>query len=141
MSFTVDYTVQFHETDAAGVVYFANGLTICHGAYEASLAAVGINLAEFFSPKKLAYPIVRATIDFWRPMQCGDHVKIELLPQHLDKSTFEVQYSILFHGESRQPVAQALTRHVCIGVPERQRHPLPTEIEDWIQRWGECASR
>jgi len=141
MSFTVDHTVQFHETDAAGVVYFANGLTICHGAYEASLAAADINLAEFFSPKKLAFPIVRATIDFWRPMQCGDHVKIELLPQPLDKSTFEVQYSILSPSQSRQPVAHALTRHVCINLPERQRHSLPTEVEVWLQRWGECANR
>ena len=34
------------DTDAAGVVYFAKGLEICHEAYEESLAKAGINLNQ-----------------------------------------------------------------------------------------------
>ncbi|MFS8118916.1 MAG: acyl-CoA thioesterase, partial [Microcoleus sp.] len=44
MSFSYTRTVRFQDTDAAGVVYFANVLAMCHEAYEASLAASGINL-------------------------------------------------------------------------------------------------
>jgi 1,4-dihydroxy-2-naphthoyl-CoA hydrolase len=140
--FTVRHTVRFHETDAAGVVYFSNGLTICHNAYEASLAAVGIDLSRFFSPGDLAYPIVRAKIDYQQPIRCGDELKIWLWPQQLEKSTFEVEYQIFnFREQVDRPLARALTRHVCIEPRTRQRHSLPREMENWLQRWGEVANK
>ncbi|MEM6500966.1 MAG: thioesterase family protein [Cyanobacteria bacterium P01_C01_bin.89] len=49
MVFSYSYQVQFKDTDGAGVVYFSRFLDICHGAYEASLAAKGIILRDFFS--------------------------------------------------------------------------------------------
>jgi len=36
MPFTYSRTVHFADTDAAGVVFFANFLAICHEAYEES---------------------------------------------------------------------------------------------------------
>lgn len=48
MSFYYTRIVHFQDTDAAGVIYFANILAICHEAYEASLAAFNINLRFFF---------------------------------------------------------------------------------------------
>lgn len=137
MGFTVTHTVRFQETDAAGVVYFANGLTICHGAYEASLAAVGMNLTEFFGPGQLAYPIVQATIDFRRPMRCGDRLEISLQPQRLDDSSFDVRYRLTLQPQSEKPAAEALTRHVCVATQARQRHPLPPAMETWLQRWAD----
>ncbi len=135
MDFTVNHTVRFHETDAAGVVYFANGLTICHGAYEASLAAVGIDLSEFFGQGPLAYPIVRATIDFRHPMECGHQLQIHLEPERLDESSFQVRYQIALLIQPNKLVAEACTRHVCIGRESRRRQPLPPEMVTWLQRW------
>ena len=48
MAFTLRRVIRFQETDAAGVVYFANLLALCHEAYEASLAHAGIALKPFF---------------------------------------------------------------------------------------------
>ena len=42
MPFVYHRTIRFADTDAAGVVFFPNYLTICHEAYEESLAAAGI---------------------------------------------------------------------------------------------------
>jgi hypothetical protein len=39
MPFSYVRTVRLADTDAAGVVYFARTLSICHEAYEAALAA------------------------------------------------------------------------------------------------------
>ncbi|MEM9980588.1 MAG: acyl-CoA thioesterase, partial [Cyanobacteria bacterium P01_D01_bin.2] len=62
-SYTYRRTIRFHETDAAGVVYFANVLTLCHEAYEASLAAAGINVRVFFGGGSLAVPVVHGSVD------------------------------------------------------------------------------
>ncbi|MHC5822651.1 MAG: acyl-CoA thioesterase, partial [Nostoc sp.] len=49
MPFTYNRTVRFQDTDAAGVVYFASVLSICHEAYEESLEASSINIKDFFT--------------------------------------------------------------------------------------------
>ncbi|PSN18338.1 1,4-dihydroxy-2-naphthoyl-CoA hydrolase [filamentous cyanobacterium CCP5] len=128
--FSYSRTIRFHETDGAGVVYFANVLVLCHEAYEASLAFVGIDLQRFFDGQGLAYPIVHASIDFRRPLRCGQEVLIDLAPHQQQESHFEVQYHLTHDART---VGSALTRHVCIDA-QRQRSPLPPEILGWIQR-------
>ena len=141
MPFTYPRTIHFHETDAAGVVYFANGLTLCHEAYEASLAAVGIALGEFFAVTERAYPIVHARIDFRRPLACGDQVLILVTPLAISDTSYEVTYEIQSDKirsdpTAERPLASALTRHVCIEVSTRSRAVLPASIQQWLRRWG-----
>ncbi|MFO0171527.1 MAG: acyl-CoA thioesterase, partial [Aphanizomenon sp.] len=116
MAFAYYYTVRFQDTDAAGVVYFANGLRICHEAYEVSLAASGINLKSFFTNSSVAFPIVHANVDFFRPMYCGDNLVISLLPEKIGLDKFEITYEIMV---DEVMVAKAITRHVCINVSSR----------------------
>lgn len=134
MPFTYTRTIRFQDTDAAGVVYFANVLAMCHEAYEESLAASDINLKLFFSNPNVAIPIVHASADFFSPMFCGDKVLIQLIPQHLSSEKFEVNYQ--FIAENRV-VAQATTRHVCIDAATRSRKEIPAEMIRWLQQWKE----
>ena len=84
MTFTYTRTVRFKDTDAAGVVYFANVLAMCHEACEESLASSGINLKVFFSNSSVTIPIVHASVDFLRPMFCGDQLLINLITKLKD---------------------------------------------------------
>ncbi|ERT09774.1 1,4-dihydroxy-2-naphthoyl-CoA hydrolase domain protein [Lyngbya aestuarii BL J] len=124
-------TVRFQDTDAAGVVYFANILTICHEAYEASLAAAKINLKTFFCNPDFAIPIVHTSVDFFQPLFCGDRLLIHLMPQQITENTFEINYNILLH-DSEKWVAKAITKHVCIHPNSRIRQQLPDEILHWL---------
>ncbi|HIK46129.1 MAG TPA: acyl-CoA thioesterase [Leptolyngbyaceae cyanobacterium M65_K2018_010] len=138
MGFSIDHQVRFHETDAAGVLYFAHGLALCHTAYEDSLQAVGINLSDFFrAAAEIAYPIIHTSMDYRRPMHCGDRVTISLQPTRLDISTFEISYSLSQQSDQAVLLAQALTRHVCIDTQSRTRLPLPAPMEDWLKRWAD----
>lgn len=132
MSFTHKRTVRFQDTDAAGVVYFANVLSICHEAYEASLAASGINLQSFFKNPEAAIPIIHASVDFRRPMFCGDELLIHLTPQLLDDTKFEIAYQILAASSPEQQLAKAITRHVCINPLTRVKAQLPEYIIQWL---------
>lgn len=134
MGYIFEHHVRFHETDGAGVVYFANELVMCHAAYEASLEAAGLDLGAFFGAEAMAYPIVHASMDYRRPLRCGDRVTIHLTPTRLDDSSFEIQYQLTLEATV---VAQAVTRHVCIEVASRRRSPLPTEMEQWLVQWGD----
>lgn len=134
MPFIYQRTVRFQDTDAAGVVYFANVLTMCHEAYEESLAASGINIKLFFSTPNVAIPIVHASVDFFRPIFCGDQVSIHLSPCQLGDNNFEINY-IIMSADGRQ-ITKAITRHVCINPVSRSRQELSNEMMLWLQQWG-----
>lgn len=140
MSFNYRRTVLFKDTDAAGVVYFANVMSMCHEAYEASLAETGISLQSFFCYPKVAYPITNATVDFFQPMFCGDRQMIQLTPRQLGSSEFETLYEIYIDSEDDNTpmpcIARASMRHVCINAIARAKSSLPPEVVNWLKRWG-----
>jgi 1,4-dihydroxy-2-naphthoyl-CoA hydrolase len=133
MPFTYHRTIYFHDTDAAGVVYFANVLSMCHEAYEASLAASGINLKKFFSGQSIALPIVHAEIDFLKPMFCGEEYAIQVLPSQLTESKFQIDYKISLFNNPEYQSGKATTLHVCIDTAFRTRAPLPPDVLQWLQ--------
>lgn len=122
-------TIYLADTDAAGVVYFASLLSICHEAYEASLKAANLDLRRFFGDASAAIPIAHAEIDFFRPLHAGDHLEILLRGQILQEDSFEIEYQILLRGEC---VARARTRHVCINPQTRQKQPLSESMLQWL---------
>lgn len=132
MPFVYHRRIYFADTDAAGVVYFANVLSICHEAYEASLAASGTPLADFFRNDQQAVPIIHASVDFRHPLVCGDQILIELTPRLLSESQFEITYEIRFQEVPGKLVATAITRHLCIHPATRTRHPLSETLQQWL---------
>ncbi|HBR00710.1 acyl-CoA thioesterase [Roseofilum sp. Belize BBD 4] len=133
MPFYYTRTVRFAETDAAGVVYFANLFQFCHEAYEASLATAGIDLKEFFCQPKIAFPIIHSEADFYRPLTCGDCLDIELTPVFCPPDEYEINYKIRLADRA---VAKATTRHVCIDAHQRTRQPLPKVLLNWLHKWS-----
>jgi 1,4-dihydroxy-2-naphthoyl-CoA hydrolase len=133
-SFVYDRIIHFQDTDAAGVVYFANGLSLCHEAYEASLAASGIDLKAFFRGAAIAVPITQASIDFFKPMFCGDRIAICLTPSLLTPESFQIEYQLYFDeiNIEKQAIAKALTKHTCIDPSTRKRCNLSHELLKWL---------
>lgn len=137
------HTIRLEDTDAAGVVYFARLLSICHYAYEAAIAQAGINLAQVLAEGELAIPIIEAQIRFFAPLCLGDEITIKVVPKTIEASQFQVDYSIYTprdkHGGDR-PVSQASTHHVCINPKTRQRQPLTPQLTQWLQSSESSAS-
>jgi 1,4-dihydroxy-2-naphthoyl-CoA hydrolase len=148
MSFSYEYIVEFRDTDAAGVVYFASILSICHVAYEASLIQSGIDLKVFVNNPEFAVPIFHVSADFLKPLYCGDRVIIKLTPKQLDNCRFEVGYEIepidrkllvsktSSTNEKNSVFATAISRHVVINPQTRKRTKLSESIANWLNEWG-----
>ncbi|MEB3230390.1 MAG: thioesterase family protein [Leptolyngbyaceae bacterium] len=146
MPFTYKRMVQFRDTDAAGVVYFANVLSMCHEAYEASLQAAGIELRQFFGDRHHAIPIVHAEVDLFQPMFCGEIYRISLIPQLLKPSEFLITYHLSAAIGELEPdiaeekgktgaIARAITCHVCIDPNHRRRQPLNPPMQNWLEQF------
>lgn len=133
MKFDYLRRIYLNDTDAAGVVYFAKGLEICHQAYEESLAEQGISLKQMIQEGKTALPIVHAEIDFLRPLVCGDQIQISLVASLINQSEFAISYQISLIDYLEQILVKAQTRHVCINPQVRQRMDLPAIMLKWLE--------
>jgi 1,4-dihydroxy-2-naphthoyl-CoA hydrolase len=127
-------TIRLADTDAAGVVYFAHLLSICHEAYEDALEQAGISLRTVIESQTAILPIVHGEIDFYQPLFCGDRIIIHLQPQLISPHRFEITYQIYRSDTPSQSCAIAKTRHVCIHPETRQRKALSNSIQQWIDR-------
>jgi 1,4-dihydroxy-2-naphthoyl-CoA hydrolase len=126
--------VRFGDTDAAGVIHFHQLLRWCHEAWEESLERYGIPFSELFpvpgAEPCIALPIVHCSADFRRPLKCGDPLAIDLQPERIDGSSFEVHYRFRSRGED---MARGLIRHVAIETVRRVRCSLPEALAGWLE--------
>jgi len=132
MPFAYSRTVHFPDTDAAGVVFFARYLSICHEAYEEALAAAGVPLATFFADHGVVVPVAKSEATYLRPLECGDKLRIDLAPRALSENSYAIDYVIWKLGAAEKRAAVIRTEHVCISSKTRERLPLPAPVAAWV---------
>jgi 1,4-dihydroxy-2-naphthoyl-CoA hydrolase len=133
MSFSYQRMIHFSDTDAAGVVFFANYLGLCHEAYEESLAAAGIDLPAFFAEHAVIVPIAKSEADYLRPLRVGDKVRVAIVPEPLTEDSYAINSEIVKLGAPEKKAARVRTEHVCIDVGTRKRRPLPPALAAWLR--------
>jgi 1,4-dihydroxy-2-naphthoyl-CoA hydrolase len=140
MSFIYQRTIHFADTDAAGVVYFANYLSFCHEAYEEALGAAGIDLKTFFSDNGIMVPISKSSVEYLRPLVCGDRVCISVKPSAVSADTYKIDCEITRLGAGKgapaKRVAIVQTHHVCVRSKDRQRVATPPALAAWVAGSG-----
>ena len=132
MPFTHLRTVRLADTDAAGVVFFARTLMLCHEAYEESLAHAGLDLKQFLGGADLIIPISKSEADYLRPLVCGDKLKITVKPTALTESSFTLDFEITKLGPPDKLAARVRTEHVATSLAKRARIPLPATLVAWV---------
>ncbi len=134
--------VRFGETDAAGVIHFHHLLRWCHEAWEESLENFGLDSSEVF-PKLISdddlidifLPIIHCEAEYLKPIESGDKLILNLIPNKIDQSCFEVKTR--FHREE-ELMAIGIIKHVAIQKNSRKRCKLPPKIEQWLESSSLC---
>ena len=133
MPFAYRRTVHFADTDAAGVVFFANYLVICHEAYEEALDAAGIELRTFFADTGAIMPIAKCEASYRLPLRLGDRLLVTVAPSGLSENSYETRYEITCLGQPDKPAGKARIEHVCIDSKTRERLALPPVLAAWVK--------
>ncbi len=133
MAFSYHRTIHFPDTDAAGVVFFARYLSICHEAYEEALAAAGVALGGFFADHGVVVPISKSEASYLRSLACGDRVRVEVHPRRLSENSYAIDYVLWKQqGSTEKRAAVVRTEHVCIDSANRERRALPAPVAAWL---------
>ncbi len=132
VNFAYRRRIYLSNTDAAGVLYFTEGMSICHEAYEEWLQTRGISLQTILREQKIALPIVHCQIDFLRPIFCSDLVEVKVKFTKITAQDFAIAYQIYDLSSPHKLLVKAQTHHVCIDPKTRSRVSLPSEIKDLL---------
>ena len=133
MAFRYDRTIRLADTDAAGMVFFARTLALCHEAYEASLAAAGINLNDFLGGTGIVVPIARSEAEYLRPLRCGDRVRVSVAPELISEQAFAIRFEVVKPGPPEKVAARVRTEHICTSPARRQRAAIPATLVAWVR--------
>ena len=123
---TYPLRVQLHDTDAAGVLFFAHQLRYAHDAYEAMMAERGLPIAELLRSGSAHLPIVHCEADYLVPLRHGDRVDVDVRLQRLGTTSFSLHYRFISGGRR---AATATTVHVAIDPETKNKIPLPENIK------------
>jgi acyl-CoA thioester hydrolase len=103
--------VYYEDTDAAGVVYYANYLKFLERARTEWLAAAGISLTALESEHKAVFVVHRLEIEYRRPARLGDSLAISLEPTERSRVRLVVAQDIV---RERELIAQARVVLACL---------------------------
>jgi len=129
---TITRFVHLHDTDAAGILFFAKQFFFAHDAYEELLRHLGISIAEVLRKESFVVPIVHAESQYLKPLTVGDEIVITVQVASIGESSFVLEYELL--DSKGEQVGKSKTVHVAmdkktltkIALPERLRKMLET---------------
>ena len=93
---SIDYRVYYEDTDAQGVVYYANYLKFCERARTEYLRSLGYEQKELMDIG-IIFIVRKVIIEYLKPVKLDELIKIQTCLKKLRKSvlTFHKQFTIL----------------------------------------------
>ena len=86
--------VTLYDSDAAGVLFFANQFRLVHDAYEAFLESKNLGLSKIVREADFLLPLVHASTNYKAILRPGDPVNIKLALKKMGKTSFTVSHEI-----------------------------------------------
>jgi len=122
------YKIYYEDTDAAGVVYFANYLKFLERAKTDFMAACGIDIAKWH--KKSIYLAVRkVNVRYRKPAEFGDILNVDVTIGSIKAASILFQYKLTVETEL---ICEATIDSVCMNK-EKKPILLP-------EKWRNCLN-
>jgi acyl-CoA thioester hydrolase len=98
MSFRWPIRVYYEDTDAAGVVYYANYLRFMERARTEWLASLGITLTGLEREHGVVFVVHRLEIEYQQPARLYDPLEVTLVPIDIGRSRLVAAQEVLRDG-------------------------------------------
>lgn len=134
MKFIYKTQIRLHDTDAAGILFFANQFKFLHDAYEHVLEKMGFSFNDMLNKRSYFLPIVHAQSDYKKPLFVGDKIIVTVTVEHIGTTSFSFAY--LIHDLKKQLVGSGKTVHVTIDKKTRQKIKLPKECRQALEKFA-----
>jgi len=137
--FSLQRTVEFAETDMAGIMHFANFFRWMESCETAFYRSLGLPLISFMPGQVVGWPRVNVSCTYRAPLRFNDEVEVKLFVKKL--TTRSVTYLFQFR-KGALVVAQGEVTAVCVtgdaqGAMVAQ--PIPADVRAKLSEAPESA--
>jgi acyl-CoA thioester hydrolase len=123
--FSIPCRIYWEDTDAGGVVYYANYLKFMERCRTDWLRALGIDQNRLRAERRLQFAVVSITVDFLRPAILNDEVLVTAELERLSGATIVFKQTIL-RGDVQ--LIDANVRAACLDSGTLKPRPIPKDL-------------
>ncbi len=128
MAFTSKLRVRFADIDWARVVYFARFFDFAHRTFEDFFNEhAKVTYAEVLAERKLGFPIVNSTAEFFAPLRLGDIARVEMEVLKLSKRSVTSRFT-LYRDSNGERCAVIVLKQAAIDTSTFAGCELPDDI-------------
>ena len=123
--FRLPVRVYYEDTDAAGVVYYANYLKFMERARTEWLEALGFPLAAFEREHGVVFVVHRCEIDYLLPAKLNDTLDVSVEPVKLGAATIKARQDV---RRGNDVLTSALVTLACLDAARWRPARLPGSL-------------
>ena len=127
-TFTFPVRVYWEDTDAGGVVYYANYLKFLERARSEWLRTLGIDQARLLKDERLQFVVVEANIRYHRPAKFDDELVVSAALESLGGASVTFAQEIRRGTAGGELLVSASVRAACIASDTLKPRPLPKAL-------------
>ena len=137
--FKLEKTVEFSETDMAGIVHFSNYFRYMEMAEHAFFRSLGFSIHSREQEPQIGWPRVQVSCEYKKPLRFEDRIEIHLLVREKRPRSlaYEVRISRIEEDGGREEVARGTLTTVCITFDRERKQmkavAIPADIDAQIE--------
>jgi acyl-CoA thioester hydrolase len=118
--------VYYEDTDAGGIVYYANYLRFMERARSEWLRTLGIDHGELRSEHTVMLVVVRTDVQYRRPAVLDDALEVTVALQRARRASLDLHQ--LVTRNATEILCEASVRIACIDSTRHQPRPFPSAV-------------
>ena len=123
--FSVPFRIYWEDTDAGGVVYYANYLKFMERCRTDWLRALGVDQLQLRAERQLQFAVVSVTVDFLRPAMLNDEILVTAELVRLSGATIVFKQWIM-RGDAQ--LIDASARVACLDSGSLKPRAIPKDL-------------
>ena len=125
--FTWTVRVYYEDTDAGGIVFYANYLKFFERARTEWLRAAGINQQELIDTDNAGFVVKSAAIDYHAPARLDDELTLTLTIEKLGRASVQFAQKA-YKGDAL--LVEASVKVGCVDLASVRPRSLPEHVAD-----------
>jgi acyl-CoA thioester hydrolase len=132
--FSCSARVYYEDTDAGGVVYYANYLKFFERARTEWGRAAGIRQSELNESRGLIFPVKSVAIEYHAPAKLDDELKLSAMVERVGRASIQFKQEIRrVCGTDSVLLADGRVTVVCVDVKDFRPRAIPDDILEKIR--------
>jgi len=122
---TLQCRVYYEDTDAGGVVYYANYAKYLERGRTEWLRALGVQHAQLAAASQRAFVVARLSLQYRKPARLDDMLTVYTRIAHLGRASLDFAQSVQRDGEL---LCDAVVQVACVHAQTFRPAALPVEL-------------